>query len=210
MGQWAGVTWSRRGLSGPQLRGSLAHVTSELGTAPPVAGRPENPRKHGRESCVSLASWGARDWAQTSRVWSCSARQHLRCPAVGNFAHQPSPAAFPAGFQALPCTPADLLFALGRMLRCKWQLFRSTWFKKRRESYGLRNRKSSKVTLCLLVAQSCLTLGDLVDCSPPGSSVHGILQARILEWVAISLARGSSRPRDRTQVSCIAGRCFTL
>ena len=49
-----------------------------------------------------------------------------------------------------------------------------------------------------------------VDCSPPGSSVHGILQARILEWVAISFSRGSSWPRDRTQVSHIAGRCFNL
>ena len=47
-----------------------------------------------------------------------------------------------------------------------------------------------------------------MDCSPPGSSVHGILQARILEWVAISFSRGSSRPRDQTQVSHIAGRCF--
>ena len=46
--------------------------------------------------------------------------------------------------------------------------------------------------------------------SPPGSSVHGILQARILEWVAISFSRGSSRPRDWTQVSHIAGRCFNL
>ena len=50
----------------------------------------------------------------------------------------------------------------------------------------------------------------LVDCSPPSSSVHGILQARILEWVAISFSRRSSRPRDRTQVSHIAGRCFNL
>ena len=48
-----------------------------------------------------------------------------------------------------------------------------------------------------------------MDCSPPGSSVHGILQARILEWVAISSSRESSQPRDRTQVSCIAGRFFT-
>ena len=51
------------------------------------------------------------------------------------------------------------------------------------------------------VAQSCLTLCDPVECSPSGSSVHGILQARILEWVAISYSRGSSHPRDRTQVS---------
>ena len=59
-------------------------------------------------------------------------------------------------------------------------------------------------------AQSCLTLCDPVDCSPPGSSVQGILQERILEWVAISFSRGSSQPRDRTRVSCIAGRSFIL
>ena len=60
------------------------------------------------------------------------------------------------------------------------------------------------------VAQSCPTLCNPVDCSLPGFSVHGILQARILEWVAISLSRGSSRPRDRTQVSRIGGRHFNL
>ena len=60
------------------------------------------------------------------------------------------------------------------------------------------------------VAHSCLTLCSPVDCSPPGSSVHGILQARILEWVAISFSRGSSQPRDRTQVSHIVGRHFNL
>ena len=60
------------------------------------------------------------------------------------------------------------------------------------------------------VAQSCPTLCYPVDCSPPGSSVPGILQASILEWVAISFSRGSSRPRDRTQVSHIVGRCFNL
>ena len=49
-----------------------------------------------------------------------------------------------------------------------------------------------------------------MDCSLPGSSVHGILQAKILEWLAISFSRGSSRPRDRTQVSCIVGRHFTV
>ena len=60
--------------------------------------------------------------------------------------------------------------------------------------------------------QSCPTLCDPKDCSPPGSSVHGILQAGILEWVAISFSRGSSHLRDWTQVSCvfyIAGECST-
>ena len=60
------------------------------------------------------------------------------------------------------------------------------------------------------VAQSCPTLCDPMDCSLSGSSVHGIFQARVLEWIAISFSRGSSRPRSRTQVSLIAGRRFTI
>ena len=60
------------------------------------------------------------------------------------------------------------------------------------------------------VAQSCLTLCDPVDCRLPGFSIHGILQARLLEWVTISFSRGSSRPRDQTQVSHIEGRRFNL
>ena len=60
------------------------------------------------------------------------------------------------------------------------------------------------------VAQSCLTLCNPMAYSPPGSSIHGILQARILEWVAISFSRGSSQPRDWTHVSCIVGRRFNL
>ena len=51
---------------------------------------------------------------------------------------------------------------------------------------------------------------DPMDCSPPGSLVHGILQARKLEWVAVPLSRGSPQPRDRTWVSCITGRFFTV
>ena len=65
------------------------------------------------------------------------------------------------------------------------------------------------VCVCL-VAQCCLTLYDPINYSLPDSSVPGILQARILEWVAISFSRGSSQPRDWTQVSCIAGRFFTI
>ena len=58
--------------------------------------------------------------------------------------------------------------------------------------------------------QLYLTLWDPVDCSLPGPSVHGVLQARTLEWVAVPFSRGSSWPRDRTWVSCIAGRFFTI
>ena len=60
------------------------------------------------------------------------------------------------------------------------------------------------------VTQSWPTLCDPMDCSLRGSSVHGIFKARVLEWVAISFSRGSSQPRDQTQVSCIASRCFTV
>ena len=52
--------------------------------------------------------------------------------------------------------------------------------------------------------QSCPTLCDPADCSPPGSSVHGIFQARILVWVAVSSSRGSSRPKDGTRVYCVS------
>ena len=64
------------------------------------------------------------------------------------------------------------------------------------------------VCVCVCVytksLQSCPTLCDPMDCSPPSSSVHGILQARILEWVAMPSSRGSSQPRDQTRVSYIS------
>ena len=60
-----------------------------------------------------------------------------------------------------------------------------------------------------LVAKSCQTLCNPMNCSLPGFSVHGILQARILKWVDISFSRGSSQPRDQTHVSCLTGRFST-
>ena len=69
------------------------------------------------------------------------------------------------------------------------------------------NRKERKETEA---TQSRLTLCDPMDCSLQGSSIHGILQARILEWVAISFSRRSSWPRDWTRVFHIVGRCFTI
>ena len=67
-----------------------------------------------------------------------------------------------------------------------------------------------QVKMCVLAVQSCPTLCNPVDCSPLVSSVLEILQVRILEWVTIPFSRGSSQPRDRTQVSYIAGRFFTI
>ena len=67
-----------------------------------------------------------------------------------------------------------------------------------------------QLVVVMLLTQSCLTLCDPTDCSPPDSSVHGILQERILKWVAMPSSRGSSQARYRTQVSSIAGRFFTI
>ena len=80
-----------------------------------------------------------------------------------------------------------------------------------RQILYLLSHQGSPVIVCMSAQslQSCPTLCNHMDCSPPGSSIHGILQARILEWVAISFSRGPSQPRNRTQVSCIAGRFFT-
>ena len=63
--------------------------------------------------------------------------------------------------------------------------------------------------MMMLIAQSCPTLCDLRDCSPPGPSVHGILQARIQEWAVIHFSRGSSQPGVKLS-SCVAGRFFTI
>ena len=62
----------------------------------------------------------------------------------------------------------------------------------------------------VLATQSCLTLCDPMDCSPPGFSVHKVLQARILEFASISFARASFQPRYQTWISCFAGGFFTI
>ena len=81
-------------------------------------------------------------------------------------------------------------------------------------AHVLQRQKPSEWEACELqlgkvkVAQSCPTLCDLMECSLPASHVHGILQTRVLEWAAIPFSRGSSQPRDWTQVSHIAGKFF--
>ena len=76
-------------------------------------------------------------------------------------------------------------------------------------SYPTGSREACSV-YALKSAQSCPTLCDALDCSPPGFSVYEILQAGILEWVAIPFSREFSRPREWTQVSCIADRFFSI
>ena len=85
----------------------------------------------------------------------------------------------------------------------KWQNWDSSF------SWIVRIKYTINRTIMCSVAQLCLTLGDPMGCSRPGSSAFEIFQARILEWAAISCSRGSSWPRDWTHISCIAGRFFT-
>ena len=86
-----------------------------------------------------------------------------------------------------------------------------TWRSRRKGSWDfLQPPAVLGLALKVLVVQSCPTVCDPMDCIPPDFSVHRILQARMLAWVAISFSRGSSWPRDRTQVSCIVGRLFTV
>ena len=74
-----------------------------------------------------------------------------------------------------------------------------------------KNICNTSAYIVCLVTQSCPTLCNPIDCSPPGSSIHGILQARILEWVVVPFSRGSSRPRDQTWAFCIAVKyCIDL
>ena len=68
----------------------------------------------------------------------------------------------------------------------------------------------ARARACAKLLQSCPTLWDPVDYTLPGSSAHGVLQTRILEWISIAYSRGSSQPRDQTWVSCISGRFFTI
>ena len=75
---------------------------------------------------------------------------------------------------------------------------------------GFSLQTCSPMKVKVLVIQSCLTLCNPMDCSLSGPSVHGILQPRTLEWVAMPFSSGSSWPRDQTQVSCIADRFFTV
>ena len=77
-------------------------------------------------------------------------------------------------------------------------------------NYFISSSQQPYRAVCMLVTQLCPTVCDPMDYSLPGSSVYGILQARILEWIAILFSRGSSRPRDWTQVSFIASRFFTI
>ena len=90
-------------------------------------------------------------------------------------------------------TWASYVSCMGRPILCHW----TSW-------------EIGPTAMKVLFTQSCPTLCDPMDCSPPDSSVYGILQAGILKWITIPFSKGSSLPRDQTQASCTAGRFFTI
>ena len=126
------------------------------------------------------------------------------CPSTGDL---PDPGTEPRSSElwvdSLPSEPprktSFSLYFKYLVFKVKWVLSNSGLF-----SHITLSESESEV------AQSCLTLCNLADCSLPGSSVHGIFQAIVLEWIAISFSRGSSRPRDWTRVSLIVDRCLTI
>ena len=107
--------------------------------------------------------------------------------------------------------PHIFLFRLNLLFSIKHYLFKDeTNLCLGQTCLGLSWVQDLATSVWVLVAQSCPTLCDPMDCSPPGFPAHRIFQARIPKWVAIPFSNGSSWPRDRTPVSCIAGRFFTV
>ena len=116
--------------------------------------------------------------------------------------------------------PSIRVFAMGQLFTLDGQsiFFSITWYGSCRlppynlhSQYHAYNAENSEVRLCAKSLQRCLTLCNPMDCSPPDPSAHGILQVRILQWVAMPSSRGSSEPGDLTHisyVSCIGWRVF--
>ena len=86
------------------------------------------------------------------------------------------------------------------------------WFSRPKEGASSLSLREKYYLLLYCIVNHSVMSNSLwpTDCSPPGSCVHGILQTRILEWATIPFSKGSSQSRDQTQVSCIAGRFFTI
>ena len=106
----------------------------------------------------------------------------------------------------------NFLLIITSVIHCS-SFFLNFWLYKQAilfEMLCLFSSNDLEIQLCVLATQLCSTLWDPMDSYPPGFSIHGIFQAWKLEWIAIPSSRGSSWPRDWTQVSCIAGRLFTI
>ena len=181
---------------------------------PTCAGAPRGPRPRPAGPCAGSGRWPpSRSVASSARRpplpgtarcgggWPYSGRRLSgRAPETAPEAPTRGPASGPAGWSA------------GQMGSCAGRaggLQSSSHLGRRKTPWwreGVDTSESEKSVRCSL----CLTLHDPMEYSPPGSSVHGILQARTLEWVTIPFSRGSSQPRDQTPVSCTAGRFFTV
>ena len=121
--------------------------------------------------------------------------------------------------EKVTCTPMFLaaLFTIAKILKQNKSPSTDAWIKKMWYSHTMEHYSTIKMNEILPFAttwvesesQSCPTHCDPMDCSLPGSSVHGILQARILEWVAVPFSRESSQPRNQTEVVHTAGEFFT-
>ena len=108
------------------------------------------------------------------------------------------------------CRPLLLLPPIPPSIRIKDPLTPDLHVKQRSFIFSVIYREHGFICAhCAQLLQSCPALCDLMDCSLSVSSVHGILQTRILEWVAMPSSRGSSQLKDRNLVSCIAGRFFS-
>ena len=144
--------------------------------------KPEVQASQSPAACRGLFTESCRLWLPASLAWRSSAVLGLlSCPH--------------SDLWRLPCVLSPpVLSSL---------CVQSPFFLEGLQSLDLGSPLIQYVHACCSVTQPCLTLCDPMDCSPPGSSVHGVFQARILEWVAIPSSRGSSQPKDRTCVSCI-------
>ena len=158
------------------------------------------------------------------RVFSNESVLHIRWPKDWSFSFSISPSNEYSGLISFRMDWLDLLAVQGTLKSLLQDhsseasiLQRSDFFMVQLSHLYMTIGKNPQLCLLprqrkakVLVPQSCLTLGDPMVCSLPGSSVPGTLQARVVDWVAMPSSRGSSQPRDGTQVSCIAGGFFTI
>ena len=115
-----------------------------------------------------------------------------------------------SSFAPLPITKKETLIHYWWECKLAQPLWKTMWEFLKKQEVELPYDSAVLITGKVLVPQSSPILCNPMDWSPPGSSIHGISQTRMLEWVAISFSRGYSQSRDQTQVSCISGRFFTI
>ena len=156
------------------------------------------------EMHVASSGWGNSNRTTTQTMWRARPWRSMSCCSQQGIEDIPSHRVSGSGLlrvtsqrtakgRARPCClPESGVGVQGRGI-CLWFIWPRTQLLQMFFTQGN----------CCLVTQLCQFFHDPMACSPPGSSVHGVSQARILEWVATSFSRGPSWPRDRTHVSCV-------